>query len=99
MSRLVDGLIEKGLMQRRPCSDDRRQVKLSITPPGEAAVTEARQLAQAQLAEAVAPLTPQQRAALIGTMKLLRDIFALDLAGDDAGAAEEPRQPIDGGRP
>jgi DNA-binding MarR family transcriptional regulator len=87
LSRLVDGLVEKALMQRRPCSDDRRQVQLSITTPGEAAVTEARQLAQAQLAEAVAPLTQDQRAALIGTMKLLRDIFTLDLAGDEAGAA------------
>jgi len=85
MSRLVDGLVDKGLMERRPCSDDRRQVRLSITPPGEAAITEARQLAQAQLAEAVAALTHEQRAALIGTMTLLRDIFALDLAVSDDG--------------
>jgi DNA-binding MarR family transcriptional regulator len=85
MSRLVDGLVDKGLMQRRPCSDDRRQVRLSITPPGEAAITEARQLAQARLAEAVAPLTQVQRAALIETMAVLRDIFARDLAGDDDG--------------
>ena len=90
MSRLVDGLVDKGLMQRRPCSDDRRQVRLSITPPGEAAVTEARQLAQARLAEAVAPLTQPQRAALMGTMALLREIFALDLAvGDDAPATDK----------
>jgi DNA-binding MarR family transcriptional regulator len=91
MSRLVDGLVDKALMLRNPCSNDRRQVKLSITAPGEAAVTEARQLAQAHLAQAVAPLTQPQRAALIGTMALLRDIFALDLAvGDEGRTAEEP---------
>jgi DNA-binding MarR family transcriptional regulator len=98
MSRLVDGLVDKGLMQRRPCRDDRRQVRLSITPPGEAAITEARQLAQAQLAEAVAPLTQEQRVALIATMAFLRDIFARDLAGDDErGAVEADSQAKDGG--
>lgn len=98
MSRLVDGLVDKGLMQRRPCSDDRRQVRLSITPPGEAAITEARQLAQAQLAKAVAALTQDQRSALIQTMAVLRGIFAQDLAGDEErGCIEEGPQASDGG--
>ena len=51
-------------------------------------------LAQAQLAKAVTPLTEPQRAALIGTMTLLREIFAVDLAGgDDAGGADGPQEP------
>ena len=40
MSRLVDGLVEQGLMERRTCEDDRRHVRLSVTPAGESALTE-----------------------------------------------------------
>src|SRR3982750_3668540 len=45
MSRLVDGLVEHGLMHRRPCDDDRRHVRLSVTPTGETSIREARGLA------------------------------------------------------
>src|SRR5947209_5101005 len=40
MSRLVDGLVEGRLMTRRPCADDRRHVRLSITPAGQTALDE-----------------------------------------------------------
>jgi DNA-binding MarR family transcriptional regulator len=76
MSRLVDGLVEGGLIDRRPASDDRRQVKLSVTPAGKLSVDEARQLAQAHLAEAVAPLSSKQRATIIRAMETLRDVFS-----------------------
>lgn len=33
-SRLVDRLVEAGLVERRPCADDRRQVELSLTRKG-----------------------------------------------------------------
>jgi DNA-binding MarR family transcriptional regulator len=33
-SRLVDRLVEAGLVQRRPAEDDRRRVELSLTPRG-----------------------------------------------------------------
>lgn len=101
MSRLVDGLVEMGLIERRPCDDDRRHVRLSVTADGETAVREARQLAQAQLAEAVAHLTPRQQAAVVSTMHVLRDVFSPELnlnaphAGDphagDAPSAEGGR--------
>src|SRR3954468_8761226 len=64
MSRLVDGLVAMGLVRRRLSDDARRHVSLSVTRAGEAAVREARQLAQAHLAEAVAPLLPRKRAAV-----------------------------------
>src|SRR5215213_381338 len=62
MSRLVDGLVEIGLLDRRGDDDDRRHVKLSVTRAGEAAVREARQLAQAHLAEVVSALPAKKRA-------------------------------------
>src|SRR4051812_44228999 len=85
MSRLVEGLVEHGLMDRRPCDDDRRHVRLSVTQTGEAALREARELAQAALAQAVGHLTPEQQTALVDTMRVLRDVFA-----PEAAAADEP---------
>ena len=79
MSRLVEGMVEHGLMERRPCEDDRRHVRLSVTPDGESALTDARQLAQAGLSEAVTRMTPGQREAIVKTMQVLRDVFTSEL--------------------
>ena len=75
MSRLVDGLVEHGLMERRTCEDDRRHVRLSVTAAGESALAEARELAQAGLSDAVLRMTPGQREAICKTMLVLRDVF------------------------
>ena len=64
MSRLIDGLVEQGLMERRTCSDDRRHVRLSVTPAGTLALSEARQMAQNHLANAMPQLIKDQRRAL-----------------------------------
>jgi DNA-binding MarR family transcriptional regulator len=79
MSRLVDGLVDMGLLLRRHSERDRRHVSLSVTREGEAAVREARQLAQAHLAEAVAGLPPKKRAAVATAMRILRDVFSREL--------------------
>jgi len=81
MSRLVDGLVDHQLMERRTCEDDRRHVRLSVTPAGESALTEARQLAQAGLSDAVTRMTPGQREAICKTMMVLRDVFTSELDG------------------
>ena len=78
MSRLVDGLVEKKLLSRKPCADDRRHVRLSVTRAGEAALQEARQLAQAHLAKALEQISPKQRLAVVQSMKILRDVFTPD---------------------
>jgi DNA-binding MarR family transcriptional regulator len=79
MSRLVDGLVEKQLMRRRTCDDDRRQVRLSVTAKGQSAISGARQLAQSHLAAALAGLTPEQRASISQVMQVLREIFNPEL--------------------
>src|ERR1700709_566312 len=53
MSRLVDGLVEKGLIKRRANHDDRRHLRLSVTPTGQTALRGARAQAQAKLAVVV----------------------------------------------
>jgi DNA-binding MarR family transcriptional regulator len=84
MSRLVDGLVEKRLMKRRPCDDDRRLVRLSVTASGKATIEGARRLAQDRLAQIISALTPRQRGELASTMQVLRDAFTPEVAdGDD----------------
>jgi DNA-binding MarR family transcriptional regulator len=92
MSRMVDGLVEKRLMVRRTCDDDRRHVRLSLTPLGESTLHEARQLAQAHLAESMHAMTSEQRAKVVEVMHLFRGVFAPDLPAKDAAAPEEAEQ-------
>src|SRR3978361_1242959 len=44
-SRAVDGLVDLGLMERRPDPDDRRAVQIDLTPPGRKRVEEKQALA------------------------------------------------------
>jgi len=87
MSRLVDGLVEVGMMRRAASSDDRRHVKLSVTARGEAALREARSLAQAELADAVSSLKAGQRADVVEAMSLLSGVFGPE---HNADALEAP---------
>jgi DNA-binding MarR family transcriptional regulator len=90
MSRLVDGLVDKRLMKRRTCDDDRRHVRLTVTPAGQTTITEARRLAQDRLAKVLAAMPPEQRGALVTTMQILRDLFAPEVAdGDDNAIGED----------
>jgi len=83
MSRLVDGLAEKGLIKRRACHDDRRLVRLSLTPSGQSAIRGARALAQTKLAEVVCRLRPLEQNSLVGAMRMVREIFTVEPLADD----------------
>lgn len=82
MSRLVDGLVDKGLIDRRTCQNDRRHVRLSVTPLGESTVAESRQLAQQQLAEVLGQLTPQEQRDVATMMRMVREVFAPELGAE-----------------
>jgi DNA-binding MarR family transcriptional regulator len=82
MSRLVDGLVEKRLLSRKPCDEDRRHVRLSLTAKGEATLREARELAQAHVAEALAQLSVDQRETVASAMQILRNVFTPELASE-----------------
>jgi DNA-binding MarR family transcriptional regulator len=83
MSRLVDGLVDKGLVKRRASNSDRRHLRLSLTPAGQSALRGARAQAQAKLAEVVTQLDTTQHDALIGTMRMVRELFASEVTADD----------------
>ncbi|HUJ09281.1 MAG TPA: MarR family transcriptional regulator [Verrucomicrobiae bacterium] len=74
-SRLVDGLVKKGLVTRQIPAGNRRQVALSVSTRGRTTWENARQATQQQLAEVIAPLTAAQRSRIQEAMRILQQSF------------------------
>ncbi len=70
-SRAVDGLVTKGLLERRSCDEDRRARMVRLTPAGESAVGMAHAARAAGLERFVDGLDGTQRAALAAALEAL----------------------------
>jgi DNA-binding MarR family transcriptional regulator len=70
-SRLVDDLEARGLAERDRDPNNRRLVRLRLTPEGRAAAEHADQHVQGRLALLLAPLEPEDRCALVGLLERL----------------------------
>ncbi len=79
-SRLVDRLVERGLLTRASAPDDRRRMILGITPDGQTVLDAAAGATRARLMERLATLSPQECETVIAAMHLLQRVFALDTA-------------------
>jgi DNA-binding MarR family transcriptional regulator len=84
-SRIVSGLVSKGLIQRREHAGDRRQVELALTSRGAAAIETARRATRERLAKELESLSEAQRRELLRTMESLYEIFSADLRSDSNG--------------
>lgn len=76
VSRLIDGLVERGFITRETAEDDRRRIILNLTPAGEAVLAEVRQAALVFLSERLAALPAADQDTLSRAMELLRGVFA-----------------------
>ncbi len=76
VSRLVDGLVTRGLLVREASTADRRYLTLQLTPAGEGLLAVARQATRQDLADLVSPLSPSEQALVTQAMHLLRTVFA-----------------------
>jgi DNA-binding MarR family transcriptional regulator len=74
-SRLVDGLVRKGLVVRRIPTRNRRLVALSTSGRGQTTVRAARQATERQLADVLAALSRGERAAIQRALRALRKQF------------------------
>jgi DNA-binding MarR family transcriptional regulator len=82
-SRLVDTLVERGLVVRAIAPEDRRYVTLRLTARGEATQADARARALQGLGAILADLGPDERTLIAGALPLLRQLFAQEkLPGD-----------------
>jgi len=96
MTRIADGLCERGLITRVPSAEDRRRTVLRITPAGEALVKELTPQSARRNQAILARVPEPQRAALLEQLRVL--IAAMDeyeAACDACGAhADEQRRAL-----
>jgi len=82
-SRLVDGLVSKGLIARHSCSRDRRQISLMLTGKGRSVLNTALRETQSRLAAEIAVLGEAERTTIAEAMLLLHAIFAAKPSPED----------------
>lgn len=75
VSRLVDELVTRRLLSRRPAADDRRRVGLSLTATGRKHLDDYFAAARQLVAERLAPLSPGERAGVTDAVELVRAHF------------------------
>ena len=77
MSKLVDGLIARGLMARKDDPDDRRRVRLTVTNRGLAILETVTQGTLSYLADKLGDLDADKSAAIDTAMEAMRTVFAI----------------------
>ena len=75
MSILVNGLVERGLVDRETSSQDRRRVNLTLTKLGALNFGNVLRTTETRLAEVVTDLTDEERACVVEALELLRPLF------------------------
>jgi len=76
-SRLVEGLVLRKLLERRPGAADRREVAIALTPAGQRVLDEAHRHARAQFETRLSGLDAAALAALSAALDLLHSVFAV----------------------
>ncbi len=75
MSKLMDGLVARGLVTRQTHPVDRRRVTLALTARGRTTLQTALKATQACLAERLATLSTPERATVTQAMLILHPLF------------------------
>jgi DNA-binding MarR family transcriptional regulator len=77
-SRTVDVLDELGLAARTPDPDDRRAVRIELTPAGRRLIDERRARASTAFEPAAATLAPAEREQLLALLARLTDALSIE---------------------
>jgi DNA-binding MarR family transcriptional regulator len=83
ISKMIDRLVARDLVMRRSAPEDRRRMCLELTPLGEATLQVAAKATRDRLAERLATLSPDERAAIIQAMRSLHMLFGSEQAFKD----------------
>ncbi len=75
-SRLADGLVRRGLVNRQERANDRRYVNFTLTLEGEHLLKAANLALRARLLPMVSRLSAAQQTLLLEAIEVLRDVFA-----------------------
>ena len=77
MSKLIDGLVTRGMVERVPEADDRRRVALSLTGDGRALLDVVHDATQAHLSGLFEDLSAIERAEIVAAMELVSPLFSV----------------------
>lgn len=94
MSKLVDALAFRSLIDRQPDPGDRRRVRLFLTEEGTAVLTKAREAVKTAFAAKLARLRPEDVATVTTSLGLLRDLFVFVPGAALAAKAAAP-EPVE----
>lgn len=75
ISKLVDGMVSRGLVDRDEHREDRRRISLRLTPQGKSELEAAHSHTQAFLADKMSSLTKEELAIIVHSMQILKDLF------------------------
>ncbi len=76
MSKMMDGLVTRGLVARQEDPHDRRRVTLALTAEGRKTFDRSRKATQACMSGWLSALSEPERETVISAMEALRPIFA-----------------------
>ncbi|MEW5913575.1 MAG: MarR family transcriptional regulator [Thermodesulfobacteriota bacterium] len=93
MSKMIEGLVVKGLVRRESSARDRRRVKLTLTTRGLGLLKQARQSSQEALARRLGALPIRERQALMKSLRDLARVFSLEEAPPPARGAKPSARP------
>jgi DNA-binding MarR family transcriptional regulator len=96
MSILVNGLVDRGLVERAVGQQDRRRIHLTLTQAGQTMLNEVLAGAEQRLAELLRPLSDEERLTIVRALELMRPIFQPRAL---APLREEPAPPASGAAP
>ncbi|MEO6458599.1 MAG: MarR family transcriptional regulator [Chloroflexia bacterium] len=78
MTRIVDGLVNKGLVERRHDPEDRRRIYLEVTAKGTESAKKAHEQFRATLADYLSPLSSEQLADIMRAFAHLKSLLPDD---------------------
>ena len=73
--KIVDGLVEHGLVMRQHSSHDRRKITLALTTKGRDVLEHARAYTQAQMIERLGALSAEQCRIVLQALEILQPLF------------------------
>ncbi|MCA1811897.1 MAG: MarR family transcriptional regulator [Halobacteriales archaeon] len=79
LSKLVDGLVERGLVARSADASDRRRLSLATTPSGAKLVAGFRAQLEEGLAQRLAALPARSQASIVAALRDLQPILAAEV--------------------
>lgn len=89
MSILVNGLVERGLVDREVSKLDRRRIQLTLSEHGKSSLENVRIGTEDRLATIVSGLTDEERSQVVESLALLRPLFLARALAPDREASVE----------